>query len=678
MNELRDLQKLRETATSNIAQYTGQDFILPDAFKEKVKELSTGPIFYEKYSAIIVNSHSKLKIYLPNQWFYIASYFTDLYNELHRYKEYALQCISRERLHGGVKELSQDEKAVINSLDLSQESKLYLEKFITDIDWWGGGKSIERNDFYVSPILNAAGLVNATQTYIADLCAFLADKKELVDLIIDSAQEHENIGEQNINCVIYNEIDKTQYDEEKLGQILGRMYEEGINDRTSVARLHLFGLKFGVLINTLNFSIAKIIRIAKLDKSYKTELSKSISLAGLVSRKIENTAFWNPEEFKGNTPKKPLIIPNVSDTPQYLHYISAIKTKPFLLLAGISGTGKSRIVRELARACWALDSEEYKAQKSKNFEIIPVRPNWHDSTELLGYVSRINETPKFVAGDFIKFIIKAWTDMNTPYFLCLDEMNLAPVEQYFAEYLSCIESRCNKSGVIKTDPILAKSNEDWYTNFVKSELSQYTGQYDPELYQQFLAEGISLPPNLIVCGTVNMDETTYAFSRKVLDRAMTIEMNEVNLKAGLGEDEELLPNLSEVNILSEILRPEDCYQEHKAEIDEMLSWLEQINEKLEDTPFKIAYRSRNEIIMFVLNEVAFGGDMTSAFDDAVNMKILPRIEGDSKKVGTVLDDLQMVIKGIVGEEKITKSSSHLKLEQMKERMKNQYYCTYWS
>ncbi len=198
MDELRDLEKLRETATSNIRQYSGHDFILPSVFKEQVKILSTGAIFYDKYSAVIVNSYSKLKIYLPNQWFYIASYFTDLYNELLKYKSYALQCISKERLHDGVAELSQDDRAAIDSLDLSQESKSHLERFIIDGDWWGGGKSIDRNDFYVSPILNAAELVNATQTYVADLCAFLSDKKDLVDLII-KAEEEQNQSKNNLN-----------------------------------------------------------------------------------------------------------------------------------------------------------------------------------------------------------------------------------------------------------------------------------------------------------------------------------------------------------------------------------------------------------------------------------------------------------------------------------------------
>lgn len=159
-----------------------------------------------------------------------------------------------------------------------------------------------------------------------------------------------------------------------------------------------------------------------------------------------------------------ICIPNI-----YRPYITAIKSKPFLLLAGISGTGKSRIVRELARACWDDKSDEYKAQKPKNFQMVQVKPNWHDSSDLIGYVSRVSGKAEFVAGEFLKFIAKAWENTETPYFLCLDEMNLAPVEQYFAEYLSVIESRkSHGDGIVTTDPILEKADEEWHFNLTAS------------------------------------------------------------------------------------------------------------------------------------------------------------------------------------------------------------------
>lgn len=129
-----------------------------------------------------------------------------------------------------------------------------------------------------------------------------------------------------------------------------------------------------------------------------------------------------------------------SNKDTFLPYLTALRTKPFMLLAGISGTGKSRIVRELAKACWQEGDGEFGKNHPKNFCMVQVKPNWHDSSELIGYVSRINGE-KFVVGPFLRFMAKAINDPNTPYFLCLDEMNLAPVEQYFAEFLSVIESR---------------------------------------------------------------------------------------------------------------------------------------------------------------------------------------------------------------------------------------------
>ena len=243
----------------------------------------------------------------------------------------------------------------------------------------------------------------------------------------------------------------------------------------------------------------------------------------------------------------------------YTNIIASIRTKPFILLAGISGTGKSRIVRQLARSVWPLDSAEHTAQKPSNFEMIQVKPNWHDSSELIGYVSRIGDKPQFIAGDFLKFIAKAWENPNVPYFLCLDEMNLAPVEQYFAEYLSVLESRkLQEDGItIKTDPILKKVDEEWYQHLVDSIT---TNVLDPQIKEDFLTHGIRIPQNLIVVGTVNMDETTYSFSRKVLDRAMTIEMNDVDLKRGLHKSDNVMPYLPSEHFIADAVDGYDVYE----------------------------------------------------------------------------------------------------------------------
>ena len=188
MEELRNLHDIYNAAKARFNEYPGKDFVLPNVFKDQVKEINSNSISYNDYSAIIEtrgNQNGVLNIYLPNQWFYIASYFTDFYNELQRYKKEALKVATKERLKElNGSQLNESEKTAIANLDLSETSKEYLIKFITDYNWWSGAKTIDRGDFYVSPILNSAQLVNASQSFVADLCAFLADKQDLVKAII--------------------------------------------------------------------------------------------------------------------------------------------------------------------------------------------------------------------------------------------------------------------------------------------------------------------------------------------------------------------------------------------------------------------------------------------------------------------------------------------------------------
>lgn len=580
MGELRNLQQIYSLAAGKFNQYDGNDYVLPLTFKEHVKEINGSNITYNKYSAIIQtkgNQRGFLNIFLPNQWFYMASYFTDFYNELILYKKYALKVTTKERLKVLDKgTLSDEENKSLQSLDLNDTSKSYLNRFITDYAWWHGAKTIDRGDFYVSPILACAGLVNASQSYVAELCAFLADKQDLAKTIIE--------GVDNMNAV------------------------------------------------------------------------------------------------RADSPRQ------LSFT--YRPYITAIKSKPFLLLAGISGTGKSRIVRELARACWEEGSEEYMAQKPKNFQMVQVKPNWHDSSDLIGYVSRVSGKAEFVTGEFLKFIAKAWEDTETPYFLCLDEMNLAPVEQYFAEYLSVIESRkSHEDGTVTTDPIVEKADEEWYFNLTASLTS------DEDIRKQFNEQGICIPQNLIVVGTVNMDETTFSFSRKVLDRAMTIEMNEVDLHGGLTERNERIGKLGKADLIGHAVEGVDVYSANREVSEVVLTYLDAINTVLEGTPFKVAYRTRNEFLLYVVNNLPYCKDeqgeelpqeyvVARALDEITSMKVLSRIEGDDTKVSdNLLDTLSTAIaqglKTVTGEENTVKSISLAKLKEMKVKLVSGY-TSFWS
>ena len=454
-----------------------------------------------------------------------------------------------------------------------------------------------------------------------------------------------------------------------------------------------------IMTNALN-NYSKVIVVkngyAKLETNYKDYMKQ-------MPNRNDKEAFFKNFDTKL---KKQNVVDN-STASNYRPYITAIKSKPFLLLAGISGTGKSRIVRELARACWEEGTDEYKAQKPKNFQMVQVKPNWHDSSDLIGYVSRVSGKAEFVAGEFLKFIAKAWEDTETPYFLCLDEMNLAPVEQYFAEYLSVIESRkSHEDGTVTTDPIIYPEYESernketeelvpklWYKNLVSELLADCPPEKAFALNKQFINDGISIPQNLIVVGTVNMDETTFSFSRKVLDRAMTIEMNEVDLHGGLTKRHESIGKLSNAELVGSAVEGVDVYNDYTDICDIALGYLQKVNDVLEGTPFKIAYRTRNEFLLYAVNNLPYckdknGNDLEQgyviarALDEITSMKVLSRIEGDDTKVSDeLLDNLSKAIedglKTVSGEENTVKSISLAKLKEMKAKLVSGY-TSFWS
>lgn len=435
-----------------------------------------------------------------------------------------------------------------------------------------------------------------------------------------------------------------------------------------------------IMTNALNH-YSRVISVkdgnAKLETNYKDYMKQ------MPNRNDKEAFFKNFDTIKHNGE----ILKGILDS-DYRPYITAIKSKPFLLLAGISGTGKSRIVRELARACWDEGTEEYNTQKPKNFQMVQVKPNWHDSSDLIGYVSRVSGKAEYVAGDFLRFVAKAWEDKDTPYFLCLDEMNLAPVEQYFAEYLSVVESRkSHEDGTVTTDPILEKVDEEWYFNLTASLTT------DENVRKQFNESGISIPQNLIVVGTVNMDETTFSFSRKVLDRAMTIEMNEVDLHGGLTERNEQIGKLGKAELIGNAVEGIDVYADNKEVCEKVLTYLDAVNAVLNGTPFKVAYRTRNEFLLYVVNNLPYNKDendveleqgyvIARALDEITSMKVLSRIEGDDTKVSDdFIDRLSKTkedgLKAVSGEERAIASISLAKLKEMKAKLASGY-TSFWS
>ena len=288
------------------------------------------------------------------------------------------------------------------------------------------------------------------------------------------------------------------------------------------------------------------------------------------------------------------------------NFYLSLKSKPFVILAGTSGTGKTRLVKLFAEAIGA------------QMKLVPVRPDWSDSSDLFGHTDLSND---FHPGAIIDFIKQAEWNKDTPHFICLDEMNLARVEYYLSDILSIIETRDRKAnGRIETDPLLDE------TYFKRMEDQKKYGR-------------VYLPENLYIIGTVNMDETTFPFSKKVLDRANTIEFSFVNLMsrptAGGTASAQKLDNSF---LKTDYLYLSECDDEDL--IDGVCFNLEELNQILLKANLHVGYRVRDEISFYMMNNK--NADLLTeeaAFDHEVMQKILPRIQGSSAAIKDVLSEL---------------------------------------
>ncbi len=188
-----------------------------------------------------------------------------------------------------------------------------------------------------------------------------------------------------------------------------------------------------------------------------------------------------------------------------LNYHICLKTRPFVILAGLSGTGKSKLSQLYAEALG----------HKIHYLRLPVRPNWSDDHYLLGYFNTI--TSKYMTAPAVEFLLDANADEDNLYMFCLDEMNLAHVEYYFSQFLSAMEE---------------KPGERWITLLSRSERAQMQkeGVASSELDVQLQnTGGVQIPNNFFVTGTINVDETTQPISDKVMDRANTLEFFRVDL-----------------------------------------------------------------------------------------------------------------------------------------------------
>jgi hypothetical protein len=296
---------------------------------------------------------------------------------------------------------------------------------------------------------------------------------------------------------------------------------------------------------------------------------------------------------------------------QIAQYITALRTKPFVILAGITGTGKSKLPALVAEATGG---------KSK---LVPVRPDWTDSADVLGYT---NLDGNFRPGQVLEIAYDAAVNADQFYTCIVDEMNLARVEHYFAEVLSRIEDRRpQKNGGYRTEPLLTQKLKE--TDAERAEVTH--------------------TENLAIVGTDNMDQTTHIFSRKVLDRAFTIELSEPDLanwkpmgdRAHPRHEVSTWPIQSWYPLKIQLCELPDPAEEQLREVDRAVAALQAVNVHLGTAQLQVGYRTRDEVAFYVLHArqilnafIDSEGNAVDPLDLALHMKILPRITGNSSAI----------------------------------------------
>ncbi|MCU6796822.1 hypothetical protein OB236_32325 [Paenibacillus sp. WQ 127069] len=271
-----------------------------------------------------------------------------------------------------------------------------------------------------------------------------------------------------------------------------------------------------------------------------------------------------------------------------------------------------------------------------------VRPDWLDHTALLGFYNPILQM--YHSTDLLKLMLRAHQNRDLPFFLILDEMNLSKVEYYFADFLSCIESRrVGRTGELQQEKI--PLHEEWQEEIVITD-------EDGTIYQ--VPNRIEIPGNLYIIGTINVDETTYMFSPKVLDRAHVIECNEMDLDGYIRIDMRRAFNqnastasLREIEWFTSDSRYHlDLYKktflnpEHRLLLDDLFDAVEGIHSLLLQNGISFGYRVVDELFYFILN--AYSNNLldgTDSLDIGVLQKVLPKLHGNRAQMEQVLADL---------------------------------------
>ena len=657
------------------------------------------------WGATSVVQTDKSYVFFSNQWLYLAVMCKKYAQALYQYCDFFDNHMRTDTdVMNCVKAQDYSRSAYVNLFD-SENDREYMKKFINGDQEFRPGKNLVNagdkirscKDIFGSCVLGKMDVPNASSAYLGNLVYYLAKRpalydeleneisgqtevldsviklpvvvkdcaKAIVDYIykldeFESIIERIEIMDQSIKINTGN-TDGLLPEGNWLRYMFARPSSGMFDPESSSDKTRVFDTEYLIKANGEEYRCKLTTEWVGTDITEGSQGNNYLqALIKLVNKYYSDVLEIKDEggTYYLHVLKKEFLIsdlPDVFDSVFAERYITSLLTKPFVILTGNSGTGKTRIAKQFSQYL------ERTIDGKRNWLIVPVGADWTDNTKMLGFYNPLEE--KYVSTPTLDFILQAIKNPTVPYFLILDEMNLSHVERYFSDFLSAMESD-EEIPLYKVSGKKAKDGEEIT-----------------------IPEKIRLPKNLFVTGTVNIDETTYMFSPKVLDRSNVVEFKPekeavLNLMTGSVD----VNNVSRAGNgvaegfidLASVIRNGVCNVE-QIKLEQVREFLDSIYEELQESGFEFAYRTVKEIRQYyaAAYELQKGNfNLTRTMDEQIVQKILPKIYGDRKRIGELLDTLEEKCKNGIGDSSEEMTLSLKKIEQMKKRLDKYQYASF--